>query len=134
MPHTFGLDSEVRILKRLLMGRDQSHSSRRKFLTALAGTGGAILLTPRQLRSAELDPRVAQIVSRTIAVDMNSHVQIRFVKDPADAKPDPDIDLAGEMKRSGFSAVCETYNLDVGRAEAGDYYRYSLQALTIEDL
>jgi hypothetical protein len=49
------------------MGRDQSHSSRRKFLTALAGTGGAMLLTPRQLRSAEVDPRVAQIVSRSLS-------------------------------------------------------------------
>jgi len=116
------------------MGRDLSHSSRRKFLTALAGTGGAILLTPCQLRPAELDPRVVQIVSRTIAVDLHSHVQIPFVKDPAVAKPDPDIDLAGEMKRSGFSAVCQTYNLDaVGSAEAGDYHRYQLQALAFED-
>jgi hypothetical protein len=76
------------ISRRLLMGRHQSNSSRREFLTALAGTGGAMLLAPRQL-SADVDPRVAQIVSRTTAVDMHSHVQIRFVKDPADAKPDP---------------------------------------------
>jgi membrane dipeptidase len=114
------------------MGRHQSNSSRREFLTALAGTGGAMLLAPHQL-SADVDPRVAQIVSRTTAVDMHSHVQIRFVKDPADAKPDPDIDLAGEMKRSGFSAVCQTYNLDAAGIAVGDYYKYNLQALAFED-
>jgi membrane dipeptidase len=120
------------ISRRLLMGRHQSNSSRREFLTALAGTGGAMLLAPRQL-SADVDPRVAQIVSRTTAVDMHSHVQIRFVKDPADAKPDSDIDLAGEMKRSGFSAVCQTFNLDAAGIETGDYYKYNLQALAFED-
>jgi len=62
------------------------------------------MLAPHQLQSAEVDPRLAQIVSRTIAVDLHSHVQIPFVKDPGDAKPDLDIDLAGELKRSGFSA------------------------------
>jgi membrane dipeptidase len=116
------------------MARQQSNSSRREFLTALAGTGGAMLLGPLQLRSAELDPRAAQIVSRTIAIDMHSHVQIPFVKDPAVARPDPDIDLAGEMKRSGFSAICQTYNVDaVVSQEPGEYYRYYLQSLAFED-
>jgi membrane dipeptidase len=115
------------------MGRHQSNPSRREFLTALAGTGGAMLLGSHQLRAAEVDPRVAQIVSRTIAIDMHSHVQIRFVKDPADASPDPEIDLAGEMKRSGFSAVCQTYNVDTGGNEASGYYKYNVQALAFED-
>jgi membrane dipeptidase len=116
------------------MGRHQSNPSRRKFLAALAGTGGAMLLGPDRLRSAEIDPRVAQIVSGTIAVDMHSHVQIRFLRDPADARPDPDLDLVGEMKRSGFSAVCETYSLDaIGSAEVGDYHKYYLQTLAFED-
>ena len=115
------------------MERYQLSPSRREFLTALSGTGGAMLLAPHQLQSAEVDPRVAQIVSRTIAVDMHSHVQIPFVKDPASAKPDPDIDLAGEMKRSGFSAVCETYPLDTVGVEAADYYKCHLQALAFED-
>src|SRR5271166_4157322 len=86
-------------------GRPQMNPSRRKFLAALAGTGGAMLLGPDRLRSAEIDPRVAQIVSGTIAVDMHSHVQMRFLRNPADTRPDPDLDIAGEMKRAGFSAV-----------------------------
>ena len=54
------------------MGRHPSNPSRREFLTALAGTGGALLRGSEQMRSAEVDPRVALIVSRTIAVDMLS--------------------------------------------------------------
>jgi hypothetical protein len=64
-----------------------------------------MLLAPHQLQSAEVDPCVEQIVSRTIAVDMHSHVQIRFVKDPADAKPDLDIDLARRNETLGFLGV-----------------------------
>jgi membrane dipeptidase len=93
-----------------------------------------MLLAPHQLLAAEVDPRVAQIVSRTIAVDMHSHVQIPFAKNPADTTPDPDIDLAGEMKRSGFSAICQTYNLDsIVTKVPGEYYRYYLQSLAFED-
>jgi membrane dipeptidase len=109
-------------------------SSRREFLTALAGTGGAMLLGPGQLLAAEVDPRVARIIAGTIAVDMHSHVQIRYVKDPADPTADPDIDLAGEMKRSGFSAICQTYAIDnVVTTEVGSYYNLQLQALAFED-
>jgi membrane dipeptidase len=108
--------------------------SRRKFLAALAGTGGAMVLGPDRLRSAEIDPRVAQIVSSTIAVDMHSHVQMRFLRNPADTRPDPDLDIAGEMKRAGFSAICQTYSLDaLGSQEVGDYPKYFLQTLAFED-
>lgn len=93
-----------------------------------------MLLGFDQLRSAEVEPRVSQIVSRTIAVDMHNHVQVPYVKDPARPEPDPDFDLAGEMKRSGLSAVLETYNIDTVAVEkAGEYYNYHLQALAFED-
>ena len=116
------------------MGRHQSNPSRREFLTALAVTGGAMLVGPEQLRSAEVDPRAAQIVSGTIAVDMHNHLPIRYVKDPADARPDSDVDLAGEIKRSGFSTICQTYAVDsLVTREAGEYYEFHLQALAFED-
>jgi membrane dipeptidase len=93
-----------------------------------------MLLAPHQLLAAEVDPRVAQIVSRTIAVDMHSHVQIPFAKPPADTAHDLDIDLAGEMKRSGFSAICQTYNLDsIVTKVPGEYHNYYLQSLALED-
>ena len=101
---------------------------------AFTAAGGAMLLGPGLLEAAEIDPRAAQIVASTIAVDMHSHVQIGFVKDAASASPDPDLDLAGEMKRAGFSAICETYNVDIiSSGESGDYYKYNLQALAFED-
>lgn len=78
------------------MGRDPSNPSRREFLKPLAGAGSAMLLGFDQLRSAEVEPRVAQIISRTIAVDMHNHVQVPYVKDPARAGPDPDFDLAAK--------------------------------------
>ena len=122
------------------MGRHQSSPSRREFLTVLASTGGAMMLDRHPLRSgepaqpAEIDLHVAQILSRTIAVDMHSHVQIPFMKNPADSKPDPNIDLAGEVRRSGFSAVCQTYNLDIPAiAETHEYYKYYLHSLAFED-
>jgi membrane dipeptidase len=65
---------------------------------------------------------------------MHSHVQIPFLRDRAVAKQDPDIDLAGELKRSGLSAICQTYNLDtVVTQEPGEYYRYYLESLAFED-
>jgi membrane dipeptidase len=105
---------------------------------AFAATGGAMLLRPGPLQgpfqAAEIDPRVTQIVASTVAVDMHSHVQIRFEKDAKVANPDPDLDLAGELKRAGFSAICETYNVDtISNGESGDYYKYNLQALAFED-
>jgi hypothetical protein len=43
-----------------------------------------MLLRPNQPRAAEVDPRVTQIVARTIAVDMHNHLPIKFVKDATD--------------------------------------------------
>jgi membrane dipeptidase len=93
-----------------------------------------MLVGPDGLCAAEIDPRVAQIVSRTIGVDMHSHVRPRYVRNPADIKPDPDIDLAGEIRRSGFSALCQTYDVDtVGKMPPGVYYDFNLLALGFED-
>jgi membrane dipeptidase len=116
------------------MERHQPNPSRRGFLTTLVGAGGAMLLGSGQLQSVEVDPRVAQIVSRTIAVDMHNHMQIPYAKVPAHAKPDPALDLAGEMKRSGFSAVIETYPPDdLWSTQPDEHYKYHLQALAFVD-
>jgi hypothetical protein len=50
--------------------------SRRGFLTTAAGGGGAMLLGPAWLKAAAdgVDPRVAQVVSKTIGIDMHNHV------------------------------------------------------------
>jgi membrane dipeptidase len=50
--------------------------SRREFLITAVGAGGAMLLGPAWLNAAGegVDPRVAQVMSRTIGIDMHNHV------------------------------------------------------------
>ena len=59
--------------------------SRREFLTTAAGAGGAMLLGPAWLNAAAdgVDPRVAQVMSGTIGIDMHNHVY------PAGTEPHP---------------------------------------------
>src|SRR5580700_7534022 len=106
------------------MRHQRSNPSRRQFLTTAAGVGTIMLLAPDQLLSAEVDPRVAQIVAGTIAVDMHNHVVVPYVRNPANIKPDPDLDLEVEMKRAGFSAICQTNSPDdLYTKEPGEYYK-----------
>ena len=104
-------------------------ASRREFLSGLAGMGAATLVGAKRVFAADVDPRVARIVADTIAVDMHSHVQVRFGE-----RANPAIDLTGEMRRAGFSAVCQTYALD-GSAVSGpeEYYTREMQGLAFED-
>jgi membrane dipeptidase len=116
------------------MGGGHSNHSRRQFLAAAAGLGAAALLTREQLLAAEVDPRIAQIISGTITVDMHNHVAVPYTRNPATAKPDPELDLAREMKRSGFSAICETFSPDdLYTTEVGEMNKYVLHGLEYED-
>ena len=99
-----------------MTGRIFSNRSRRQFLTATAGVGGAMLLGLDWLRadaepaaSDPVDPQIRRLLSGMIAVDMHNHVDVPIT---ADKLPGPDIDLAGEMKRSGLSAICMTFAVD----------------------
>lgn len=112
--------------------------SRRQILSTLAGTSVALLLGRDRLHAAEdamdkIDPRVAGIVARNITVDLHNHVEVPYVKNPADAQPDPDVDLASEIKSSGFIAVNMTCDLDTPRANADDYYKYNQEVLEYDD-
>ena len=100
--------------------------SRRGFLTTLAA--GTTFLCPRSVDAAEPDPRLAQVLGRTISIDLHSHVGIPFGKPNA---PLPQFDLPGEMKRTGFSAVIQTYEVDSVPAGPGADYRHNLEAFTI---
>lgn len=88
----------------------QMQWSRREFLASVAGAGAAMMLNPLAAQALdELDPRVARIVGGTIGIDTHSHIDVPFV---ASEVPGPDIELAGEMKRSGLSAICVTFAVD----------------------
>jgi membrane dipeptidase len=97
--------------------------SRREFLTMAVCAGGAMLLRPAWLKAAGdgIDPRVEQIMSGIIGIDMHNHVY------PAGTEPHPqhdqprrqkelqqvpDLFLAEELRRSGLTAVCASFVLD----------------------
>src|ERR1700749_2780236 len=96
-----------------MMIKPQSMWSRRDFMTAITGTAAAMMLKPLNSRAvSNIDPRVAAIVAATIGVDTHNHIDVPLI---AAEMPGPDIDLYGEMKQSGLSAICMTFALDYQR-------------------
>ena len=88
----------------------QTQWSRREFIASVAGAGAAIMLNPLAAWATdELDPRVTKIVDDTIGIDTHNHIDVPFATVEV---PGPNIDLAGEMKRSGLSAICMTFAVD----------------------
>ena len=107
----------------------QASYSRRQFLSTLAMTTGAAM-TPRPCLAwaAEMtDPRVAEIVAQTIGIDTHNHIDVPLT---AAEMPGPEIDLAGEMKRSGLAAICMTFATDY---QPGDAYDRFLKGLASMD-
>ena len=90
--------------------------SRREFLGASVGMGAAMVFPmPKAQAADEVDPRVAKLVASTIGVDTHNHIDVPLT---ADQVPGPSIDIAGEMKRSGLSAICATFAVDYQRLGA----------------
>jgi membrane dipeptidase len=97
--------------------------SRREFLMTAVGAGGAMLLGPAWLNAAgaAVDPRIAQVISGTIGIDMHNHVYPAGTEPhPQNGQPRrqeeqqqaPELSLAEELKRSGLTAVCASFVLD----------------------
>jgi membrane dipeptidase len=107
----------------------QADASRRQFLSGIAVTASAgILMRPRLGWAADVaDARVAEIVATTIGIDTHNHVDVPLT---AAEMPGPDIDLVGEMKRSGLSAICMTFATDY---QPGDAYDRFLKGLASMD-
>jgi membrane dipeptidase len=107
----------------------EASGSRRQFLSRVAMTAGAaILLRPRLDWAADItDPRVADIVAKTIGIDTHNHIDVPLT---AAEMPGPNIDLASEMKRSGLSAICMTFATDY---QPGDAYDRFLRGLASMD-
>ena len=103
----------------------QASASRRQFLSTVAmATGAAFLSHPLSGRAADrTDPRAADIVARTIGIDTHNHIDVPLT---SAEMPGPDIDLVGEMKRSGLSAICMTFATDY---QTGDAYDRFLKGL-----
>ena len=93
-------------------------------MTASAG----VMSTSRWAWSDEgADSRVAKIVSQTIGIDTHNHIDVPLT----DAEmPGSDIDLGGEMQRSGLTAICMTFATDY---QPGDPYKRFLNGLAAMD-
>jgi membrane dipeptidase len=107
----------------------QASGSRRQFLSTIAMTAGAaILLRPRLSWAADItDARVAGIVAKTIGIDTHNHIDVPLT---AAETLGPNLDLAGELKRSGLSAICMTFATDY---QTGDAYDRFLKGLASMD-
>jgi membrane dipeptidase len=103
-------------------------NSRRQFLSTVSMTAVAgIMLRPHQGRAADTtDPRVAEIVATTLGIDTHNHTDVPLT---ADEMPGPDIDLSGEMKRSGLAAICMTFATDYQRGDAYDRFLKGLASM-----
>lgn len=107
--------------------------SRRNFLQAVTGTGAAMLLSPLTgwIAADDIDPRVAAIVAATMGIDTHNHIDVPLTTAEL---PGPDIDLAGELKRSGLAAICMTFALDYQRLDQpGQAYERFLNGLSVMD-
>ena len=104
------------------MKNNYSRLARREFVTKAVAAGGAMLLAPEWLNAAAdgVDPRVAQVMSKTIGIDMHNHVYPAGTEPhpygqpqrPEEQQQVPDLSIAEELKQSGLSAVCASYVLD----------------------
>lgn len=105
----------------------QEGCSRRRFLSTTA-TGAGLVLGSRLIHADEgPDPRVAAIVANTIGIDAHNHIDVPLT---TAEMPGPNIDLRGEMKRSGLSAICMTFATDY---QPGDAYDRFLKGLASMD-
>jgi membrane dipeptidase len=114
------------------MKKSETQWSRRNFITAVGAAGAAIVLKPFSAWSfSEIDPRVAAIVATSIGIDTHNHIDVPLI---ASEFPGPTIDLAGEMKKSGLSAICMTFAVDYQQPlSAEDGYKRFISGLNAMD-
>jgi membrane dipeptidase len=111
----------------------QNEWSRRKFMTTLTGASAATLMSPfLAWATTEIDPKVAAIVAKTIGIDTHNHVDVPL---NTDELPDPHIDLLGDLKKSGLSAICMTFAVDrPALTEAGQAFNRFISGIDAMDI
>ena len=114
------------------MDRYKNEWSRRNFIGTVAGMGATIILKPLSSWAArEVDPRIAAIVARTIGIDTHNHIDVPL---NAAELPGPQVDLIGDMKKSGLSAICMTFAVDYQKLTyAGEAYDRFINGLKAMD-
>ena len=92
----------------------------------MTASAGWMLSSPLARADESIDPRVASIVAKTIGIDTHNHVDLPLT---AAEMPGPDIDLKGEMQKSGLSAICMTFATDYQPGDAYDRFQKGLAAM-----
>jgi membrane dipeptidase len=111
----------------------KSHATR--VLTGAVGAHAAMLLAPGWLRAqADVeDPQVEKILAGVIGIDMHNHVTLTGASPEQGTKeqqkPQSNLDLAEEVKRSGLAAVCAAFRLDFNAREPYARFQQGLTAI-----
>jgi membrane dipeptidase len=94
------------------MNNTKKEWSRRKFVTTVTGAGAALMFHPLwSWAMGDADSKVAAIVAKTMGIDVHNHIDV-----PLDGGALPSkVDLAGEMRRSGLTAIVMTFATDYKR-------------------
>jgi membrane dipeptidase len=118
-----------------MLTNNHSNSSRRDFLRTTAGACSSLLIDSAtwNANAQAIDPRVAQVLSKTIGVDMHNHVYpagtephpqrgpqgggTQAGSPPPDQQQGPELSLVDELKQSGLTAVCASFVLDFAHNE-----------------
>lgn len=105
---------------------------RRKFIGNMTAAGATFMFSPLfSLSKKDQDPRIAEIVARTIGVDTHNHIDVPL---DSDELPGPKVDLAGEIRSSGLSAICMTFAVDYQKlSHEGEAYDRFINGLTAMD-
>lgn len=93
------------------MQKENQSWSRRKFATTMARTSAFLMVHPLLYWANEngIDPRVAKIVAKTFGIDSHNHVDVPLVTAEL---PGPNVDLVGDLKKSGLGAIVMTFAVD----------------------
>jgi len=141
-----------------MLKRKDSSLSRRTFLTTAAGAGSAALLGPAWLgpvlldtlatpkaAAESVDPRMAQVKAKTIAIDMHNHIfsgaaglgptATNAAQPGSAAAPSlPALLLTDQLKFGGFTAVVAGYKIPFDpNAKPGETNEKLLRYLTVMD-
>lgn len=106
-----------------------------------------MLLSPTWLHALaeEADPRIAQVLSKTIGIDMHNHVYPTGTEPHPQHAPGPEgqppqdppsLPLGEELKHSGLTAVCAAITIDFAPSnkpgDAREYFLHWLDAIDRE--
>jgi membrane dipeptidase len=106
--------------------------NRRKFIASLISAG--VLLNSRLSFAKEienqLDPKIAKIVAKAMAIDTHNHVDVRIYPD----QPLPKYDLLADFQKSGLAAIVMTFAVDYQKLQnEGDGYNRFMAGLDAAD-